>query len=264
MEQLLEIKRKDLVSKSTSTTKGKQRFDKRNKSKIQNTVKAINSIDMDKLFKKGILTVNLPIKGETNDYTVKITFGGFIDLLRDQIKEKATFDFRDISRAVINGFNQDNVYIHCSCPDFNYRFSYWASRNDFNSGTPEIRPAKITNPDDNIGSACKHILLVLNNTSWILRVARVVTNYIRYMENNYNKLYKQVIEPAIYSKDAIERKYSSEQQLAGEEDTETISKASEYNKERTKFQKGNVQGVRFAPNSPEEEPEEEQNLDDII
>ena len=52
LEQLLEIKRKDLVSKSTSTTKGKQRFDKRNKSKIQNTVKAINSIDMDKLFKK--------------------------------------------------------------------------------------------------------------------------------------------------------------------------------------------------------------------
>ena len=263
MKKLLEVRRNELISKSTSSVKGKERFNKRNKSHIKNTVKAMNSIDMNKLFKDGILTVNLPIHGETDDYTVKITFGGFIDLLRDQIKNKSTFDFRDISRAVINGFNQDDVYIHCSCPDFSYRFSFYATRNDFNSGTPEIRPSDITNPKDTLGSACKHVLLVLNNTSWILRVSRAITNYIRYIENNYNELYKKIIEPALFNKDAIERKNAEQHKLASEEDTDILDVANKYNQERTRFKPGNKQGVRFAPKeTPNEEKEE--NPDDIM
>jgi hypothetical protein len=271
--QLNEDSRQKLIHKSKTSTKGKQRFDRRNKSKVANTVKSFNSIDMNKLFKEDILTVNIPVNGETDDYIVRITFGGFLEILRDSTEPGREINFRDISRAAIIGFNRDDVFIHCSCPDFKYRFNYYATRNNINSGVPETRPSKITNPNDSLGSACKHVLLVLNNTSWIVRVARVIINYVRYMQVHYERLYADIIYPAIYGVE-----YSDDVQLsiddmdgndtlAGENDSDTIDAASEYNKERTKFQKGNEQGIRFAPEPNDEEDEDQlkiENEDDIL
>ncbi len=270
--QLHEDNRQKLINKSKASEKGKKRFDRRNKSRVANTVKSFNSIDMNKLFKEDILTVNIPVNGETDDYTVRITFGGFLEILRDTTEPGQELNFRDISRAAIIGFNRDDVFIHCSCPDFKYRFNYYATRNDINSGTPETRPSKITNPDDSLGSACKHVLLVLNNTSWIIRVARVIINYIRYMQVHYERLYADIIYPAIYGveySDDVQLSIddmNNDDTLAGEEDTDTLDTASDYNRERTKFQKGNDNGIRFAPNKPEEDEDQLQieNEDDIL
>ena len=269
---LHEDNRQKLINKSKTSEKGKQRFDRRNKSRVANTVKSFNSIDMNKLFKEDILTVNIPVNGETDDYIVRITFGGFLEILRDTTEPGQELNFRDISRAAIIGFNRDDVFIHCSCPDFKYRFNYYATLNDINSGTPETRPSKITNPDDSLGSACKHVLLVLNNTSWIIRVARVIINYIRYMQVHYEKLYADIIYPAIYGdeyKEPVQLSIddmSGEDKLAGEEDTDTVSSANEYNRERTKFQKGNDKGIRFAPTEPGDDEDQLQieNEDDIL
>lgn len=265
MNYLYEDNRHKLISKSKTSQKGKERFNKRNKSRVANTVKAMNSIDMNKLFKEDILTVNLPVVGETDNYIVKITFGGFLEILRDQIKDKTEVDFRDISRAAIIGFNKDDVFINCSCPDFRYRFAYFSTRNDFNSGEPENRPSDITNPDDSLGSACKHVLLVLNNTSWIIKVASVINNYIKYMQRHYEKLYADIIYPAVYGK-----KYEDNVQLNLDDmtnddtlmtDTDTIDTANEYNKRRTQFQKGNKQGIRFAKEDKPDENQLEIDLD---
>lgn len=244
---ILEDSRRELISKSKSTTKGKQRYDRRRRSRVGNTVKSFNEIDMNKLFKEDILTVNIPVHGETDDYKVRITFGGFLEILRDQLKDSDTVELKHIAKTCIIGFNKGDVYIHCSCPDFGYRFAYYATRNDINSGTPETRPSDITNPHDDLGSGCKHILLVLSNTSWILRVARVINNYIKYMENHYKKLYADIIYPAIFN-----RSYEEPVQLTLDDsdeltsDTDTIDASNEFNKNRTLFQKGNKQGVRFA------------------
>ena len=165
------------------------------------------------------------------------------------------------------------VVLH-NCPDFRYRFAYYCTKNQVNSGTPETRPSNITNPDDSLGSACKHVLLILNNNSWIMRVASVINNYIQYMKKHYQKLYADIIYPAIYGK-----KYEEPVQLSLDDmedntdelqtDTDTIDKANTYNKERTQFQKGNDQGIRFAPSNkaPKDQMEledEEENPDDII
>ncbi len=128
-----------------------------------------------------------------------------------------------------------------------YRYNYYSTRNNTNSGEPETRPSKITNPNDTLGSGCKHILLVLSNTSWVLRVARVINNYIHYMEDKYPKMYADLIYPAIFG-----RKYEVSVQLTFDDKDEldtskdTIDIANDYNKKRTQFQKGNTQGVRFA------------------
>ncbi len=267
MNYLHEDNRQKLISKSKSSHKGRQRFNRRNKSKIANTVKAMNSIDMNKLFKEDILTVNIPVKGETDDYTVRITFGGFLEILRDQIQDDKVVDFRDVSRAAIIGFNKDDVFINCTCPDWRYRFAYYATRNQLNSGTPETRPSDITNPDDALGSACKHVLLVLNNTSWIIRVSRVITNYIKYMERHYQKLYADIIYPAVYGKE-----YTEPVQLQMDDtdelqtDEKTIDDANEYNKNRTRFQKGNNRGVRFASKDTDDNQLkiEDENPDDQL
>lgn len=273
MNRLYEDNRRKLISKSKSSQKGRERFNKRNKSKVANTVKAMNSIDMNKLFKDDILTVNIPVHGETDDYVVRMTFGGFLAILRDQIGDKDTIDFRDISRAAIIGFNKDDVFINCTCPDWQYRFAYYATRNDINSGAPETRPSDITNPDDSLGSACKHVLLVLNNTSWIIRVARVISNYIKYMEKHYQKLYADIIYPAVFGRayqEPVQLSFDdidSTDELATDNDTDTLDKANKYNQDRTKFQKGNTKGVRFASNEEEDDSQlkldvEDKNPDD--
>lgn len=109
-----------------------------------------------------------------------------------------------VTKALIIGFNRGDVYVHCSCPDFKYVFSYAATKNDYNSGEPENRPADEKNPNDSKGSCCKHALRVLSNTSWLLKVAVVVMNYIKYMKKNQTKLYNDIIYPALYQKPWVE------------------------------------------------------------
>lgn len=250
LKRLHEDSRSKLLAKSKQTDKGFQRFKKRVKSRVANSVKQYNAIDMNKLFKDDILTVDINVKGETDSYIVKISFGGFCELLQDQIEnQNGKLDFKAVTRALILGFNKDDVYIKCSCPDARYRFSYWQTRNGIISGDePENRPSNITNPDDKLGSACKHVLLVLSNTSWLLRVGSTILNYIRYMEKHYNKLYADIIYPAIYGKD-----YEEPVQLdifdddTLETDTDAIDKSNEYARTKNQFKQGNKQGVRFAP-----------------
>lgn len=103
-----------------------------------------------------------------------------------------------ITKALIMGFNRNDVYIHCDCPDFKYRYGFYATRNKINSGEVENRPSNQTNPDDKLGSGCKHILLVLTNTSWLIKVATVIYNYIKYIADKEPKLYQEIIFPALY------------------------------------------------------------------
>ena len=222
---------------------------------------------MNKLFKDNILTVNISVKGETDDYTVKISFGGFLDILRDLLGDDANnLNLRNITRALVTGFNKDDVYIFCSCPDFHYRFGYWATRNKLNSGEAEDRPSDITNPDDSLGSGCKHILLVLSNNSWLMKVASVINNYIKYMEKHYQKLYADIIYPAIFGKDYEEPVQLSIDDIDSADnlhtDTDTLDKANTYGQDRTRFQKGNTQGIRFASNNSSDENQLEFDADE--
>ena len=96
------------------------------------------------------------------------------------------------------------------------------------------------------------------------------------MKKHYQKLYADIIYPAIYGKKYVEPVQLSLDDMEDstdelQTDTDTIDKANIYNKQRTQFQKGNDQGIRFAPsNKPPqdqlelEDPEDIENPDDII
>lgn len=259
LRHLCEDNRSSLLSKSKSGApyvpsnqqNGRNRYERRLKSRFSKSVRAYNQLDMDSLFRNGILTVNIEVNGETDNYIVTIKFGGFLDELK-KILHSQDFNLRAVTRALINAFNRDDVYIHCSCPDWQYRFAYWASINDINSGQSENRPSDITNPEDDKGPGCKHVMLVLANTTWLVKCSSVINNYVNYMEKYYPQLYADIIYPAIYGEAYIdpvqldiETSVQDEPELQSDQDTLDI--ANKWASTRSRFQKGNDQGIRFAP-----------------
>lgn len=254
---IVEDSRQDLVRKSKNSTKGKQRFNRRVKSKIANSVKQYNEIDMNKLFVDDILTIDINIQGETDNYSVRISFGDFCELLHDQIfknnSDNPEVTLRAIIQCLVIGFNRADVLIGCSCPDFYYRFGYWATRNKIvSNGNEQNIPSDKTNPNDTLGAGCKHILLVLNNTTWIIKVASVINNYIKYMQDHYEKLYAKVIYPAIYKQE-----YKDEYQLTLDDtnkldtDKDTIDRSNIHASKRGQFQAGNEFRFRKTDNPDE-------------
>lgn len=258
MTILLEDSRQQLINKSKSgadykgdKSKGRNRYFRRTQSHISSSVREYNNIDMNKFFKEDILDVVVKVHGETDDYNVRLSFGGLLGKLKDGIsRNNGVLNFRIVVRALIECFNRNDVYIFCSCPDFHYRIGYWASVNDLIVGDKETRPSDITNPDDKLGPACKHICLVLQNTIWLYKVASTIQNYVNYMESHYKKAYAGIIYPALYGQEYEEPgKLSPDEEMGT--DTGIVDIANKYGADRGKFKKGNTQGVRFSKETEE-------------
>lgn len=200
-------------------------------------------MDMDKFFKTDTLDTSVDIRGETNIYKVRMSFVGTLEELHDYIKKNniEQIDRKMILKALMKAFNRDDVYINCTCPDFKYRFKYWATRKGLLIGDPENRPADITNPGDNKGPGCKHIILCLSDSSWLIKIASVIYNYINYMEEHNERLYQKYIYPAIYDKEYEDRQLSifdNEDEIL-DSDEDTIETSNIEARKRGQFKKGN-------------------------
>lgn len=269
-QPLVEDKRQQLINKSKSgadykgdKSKGRNRYFRRTQIKIDSGVKSYNKIDMNKFFKDDVLDVEVPVHGEVHgkdsqgngkkqDYGVRISFVGLLDSLRKQIQRKnGVLDSGVVTRALIDCFNKNDVYTYCNCPDYQYRIGYWASVNDLIVGEKETRPSRITNPNDKLGPACKHICRVLSDSyNWIRKVSAVINNYCHYMETHYKKAYAGIIYPALYGQEMDEPgKVKPDEEIGS--DKEFINISNDYGKDRGKFQKGNTQGIRFAKSTDE-------------
>lgn len=271
MSSLCEDKRAQLMAKGQSGEKekdGQTRYQKRVKSKIASSNKEFNQIDMNKLFRDDILTVNIPVVGETNNYLVTFSFSGFLEKLHNEIETNGNvLALKTVLRAIVNSFNTDDVYIRCNCEDFRYRFSYWGTRNNTITGEKELRPSDITNPDDRLGSGCKHIMLCLSNTGWCIKVAAVVKNYIEYMEKHLHSMYAKVIYPAIWQKpyeDPVQMSMFDDDDLLTDKDT--IDRANVAARQKGRWEQGNQ--YRFTKQSDDKDqmkmtfdktPEEEED-----
>jgi len=226
---------------------GKNRFERRTKSRIDASVSHYNKIDMDSLFKRDSLTINIPVIGETNNYDVTVRLDGVIKELQKELKlNHNKFEFKIIVKAVTKVFGTSDVYTRCTCADYKYRFAHWNIvhnvSTDDNAHDPG--PGKgVANPNDSMGRGCKHILLVLANCDWIMKVSSVLNNYIHYMAEQKKKLFLKLIFPKLFgiSSDEI---VSTD--LLGEEEYEDALKSTEdilnivneYGKNRGKIKKG--------------------------
>lgn len=260
MNRLVEDKRQELISKSKHADNyapqnqylGKNRYERRLHSKVANSVREMNAINMNKFFQDNILDVDIKVRGETDDYIVRISFGGVLDEIHKQIESNnGTLNLRCVIRALVSAFNGDNVYVRCSCPDFKYRFAYFLSVNDIIVGERETRPSDITNPYDTKGKGCKHILLVLANNSWLTKVASVIFNYVNYMEKHYQNLYADIIYPALYQKEyeddvqlqiqepEPEEPPEEEPDISVKSDKDLLDISNKWARTKNQFQKGN-------------------------
>lgn len=119
---LLEMNRTQLIQKSKRSdnykdqSKGRNRWERRNKSKIATRVDQYNKIDMNKFFKDDELKVGINVKGETDDYVVTIRYNGVLREIQDQIKRNNnTLEFKCVLIALQRVFNSGNVFVSCSC-----------------------------------------------------------------------------------------------------------------------------------------------------
>lgn len=120
-----------MIAKSRSAgqykdqSRGKNRFDRRRHSKISGAVKSYNQIDMNDFFKKDVLKVKIPVKGETDDYMVSIKLEGVCAEIAKNVKNNnGKFEFRTVVQALTKVFNTGNVYVNCTCDDFRYNFAH--------------------------------------------------------------------------------------------------------------------------------------------
>lgn len=200
---ITEATRRELLTKSKGARgyinrKG-NRWDAKNAVTIANTVKDYNRIDMNTFWKKDVLNLDIKIKGETDDYVVAVEFANILNRIKNKVvQNKNILTIKIIYDALVEALNSSDLKINCSCPDFAFRFSYYATKNNYKEGEAENRDAKITNPKNDLGSACKHTLNVLNNAEWISKISSVINNYVNYCKDNMEYNYSRFIFPKIY------------------------------------------------------------------
>lgn len=271
-EILTEDTRTLLVSKSRGAgaykdqSRGKNRFDRKKYSQVAKTVKQYNKIDMNRLWKEDILEVSIPVVGEHDSYTVSVKMEGVVKEIAANIKNnKNQLEYRTIVQAITKVFNSANIYVKCTCKDYKYRFAHWNIVNNVSVDDSSNDPGPgrgIANPKDDKGRGCKHVLLVLANGDWLMKVASVINNYIHYAEEKLQKPFLKLIFPKLYGYPAEEM---VEQGLVDTDEyldstTGLIDAINDYGKNRGKYKAGTnknpVTGTggksKKAPNSDEE------------
>ena len=124
---------------------------------------------MNEFFKQDILQIKIPVQGETDEYTVTIKLEGVVEEIARHIKQHNNqFEFKTVLQSLTKVFNTKNVYVKCTCEDFQYRFNHWSIINNYgvDDTSKDPGPGKgIANPANDKGKGCKHILLCLANGS---------------------------------------------------------------------------------------------------
>lgn len=174
---LNESSRKDLLTKSRRESQS--RFKKRFNYQVTN----FKGVNLFQLFENDYFVFQTPI----NEYVCTIAFPGVLTELRRVVKSTngnvKKINLQMVIKSLRIAFDKtDEVKVRCTCADFKYRFMYWANRNGYlygplDKGTEEF-PEK-TNPDDRLGSTCKHLNLFLSNKRWLVKAASVVNALIK-------------------------------------------------------------------------------------
>lgn len=180
MKKLNEVSRKNIIGKTK--VQSPDRYNKR----LRYSVMSVPEIDEDKFIYNDRLVIYVSV----GKYTVTLAYEGvmrkLIDLVsRDALKRVTR---RYVVRALNEQVDQTDVYINCTCCDMRYRYRYFATKYDYLEGEPETRPSDITNPHDDIGAACKHVMCVLANKKWLVKAASVVNEIIH---ERYDDILKQ-------------------------------------------------------------------------
>ena len=224
--------------------RGKNRFERKRFTKIANSVKNYNEINMNDFWKSDILKVNIPVVGETDEYTVTIKLEGVVVEIQKNVKNNGNkFEFKTVIQALTKVFNTSDVWVKCTCSDFKYRFAHHniIKNVSVDDSSKDPGPGKgIANPKDDKGRGCKHMLLCLSNGSWMMKVSSVIVNYCHFLSEKKPEAFLKLVFPKLYGVPADE---AAEHGIVSDnEDLETgkdlIDIVNDWAKNRGKFKKG--------------------------
>ena len=246
---LTEDTRAQLLSKSRNadtykdTKFGRNRFERKKLSKIATQVKSYSDLNMDQFFKQDLLEINVPVIGETNNYTVTIALTGVVEEIAKNIRNNNDIlEFKTIFQALTKVFNSGQVKVRCTCPDFKFSYAHnlILNRNSVDGTDKDPGAGKTGKVANMTGQGCKHILLVLSNQDFLIKVASVIHNYIFYIESHMQQAFTKIIFPKLYR---IPISAAPEENLVPEDtklDTEKhlIEIINDWAKNRGKFKKG--------------------------
>lgn len=269
MDRIDEATRRELIDKSKNAkpTKayGTNRYGRRNVQRIYNSLSSFNKIDMNALYHADLLSFIIPIHGETDNYDVEVLFEGVCEDIKKEIKRNNNkIEYKCVYRALINAINRQDIYVACTCPDWHYRFAYHSTKDGYNGGRPELRPAKITNPNNDLGIGCKHVMAALENLDWALKLASTIFNYIIYMEDNYKGKFQTIMFPKLFDISWEDYEKTQEVEISADRD---VANAMDDEEGEAEVDAANVYGSsRYTPKRSDveyahderEEPEEEE------
>ena len=183
---LNEISRKKLVQLGRIEDKG--RFKKR----VHYHPRDFRGVNIRRFFENDEVIFSTRVE---NDHEVIVKFEGALSELKNRLKLTGkTCTLRDVIVSLSKAIDDDHdIKVRCECPDFTYRFAYWATIGQYIYGTGQMEIPKYdrTNKDGK-GSTCKHLLALLSNKQWLIKLASVINNYIRLnKELTYDYLYER-------------------------------------------------------------------------
>lgn len=185
---LSEVTRKDIVGKSKAQSK--PRYSKSSDYKPALRASDIN-IDIKTLLRTGQLVIQIQQQGQ-DKYICTIAYDGFLDELKQAVQkqDKPYVNLNTIITVMRKSIDNADVYVNCTCPDFTYRFAYWATKYGYKFGRPQNTPPKYnkTNMYDNNGAVCKHILGAIREKDKIaVKASTVLNNAIKKYPNDFRK-----------------------------------------------------------------------------
>ena len=271
--RLTEANRTSLIAQSKNAgayknqERGVNRFQRKKYSRIANAVKSYNEINMNLLFKQDILQVNIPVVGENDEYVVTIKLEGVVAEIQKNIKNNNNkLEYRTIIQALTKVFNTTDVYVKCTCADFKYRFAHHLIINNVSvdDSSKDPGPGKgIANPNDDKGRGCKHILLVLANGAWMMKVGSVIQNYCHFLSEKKPEAFLKLVFPKLYGVPADEA--AENNIVADNEDLESgkdlIDIINEWAKNRGKFKKGSNINPVYADKLTAEQDKKDKEAD---
>jgi len=170
---LVEITRKNILGKTKSQTP--LRYAKRLSYRSKGY-----KLDTSNLLSDDRLVAQVAV----GDYVCTIEYTGVLATLQQILKSSPVINLQSVIRAVTKSFDNPDVRVMCSCPDFKYRYAYVSSKFGYKYGDLENRPAKITNPY-NRGGVCKHLAALLANRTWMIKISSEINRFIR---SNYDEI----------------------------------------------------------------------------
>lgn len=127
------------------------------------------TIDSD-AFMYDWLVIKTNISGNNKTYEDIIAFKGVVTDLISSVKNSSNYvvNSKSIIRSIHKSLDNQDIYIDCTCPDFKYRYAYFATQDKFKWGKLQNSNGKqIRNPNNDIGCMCKHLYALLRSNKFL-------------------------------------------------------------------------------------------------